>query len=103
MNIIRNDERLSTLLTEISAELRPLSRATNSESHKYLNIVGTFKHVNELYRLRVNVDIELIAMQSGLHENTVRKLFRDEDAFMSAKLSTIVSFLDTLGISLWAR
>jgi Holliday junction resolvasome RuvABC endonuclease subunit len=91
--------RVSERLVQISNELRQLSEASEPESQKYLSIEETFTRVNALYTN--TIDVELIAMQSGLHTNTVRKLFKDKDAFFNAKLSTIESFLDTLGMSVW--
>ena len=100
MSESNNASRVSERLAQISDKLRELSKASQPESANYLSIEETFTRVNALYTS--TIDVELIAMQSGLHTNTVRKLFKDKDAFMSAKLSTIESFLDTLGMSLWA-
>ena len=98
-----NASRVSSRLIEISNELQELSKAAKPESVNYLSIEQTFKRVNTMYKHDASIDVELISMQSGLHPNTVRKLFKDKDAFVSAKLSTIESFLNTLGMSLWAR
>lgn len=96
-----NANSVSSRLAEISEELHALSNVAKPESANYLSLEETFTYVNSLYNN--TIDVELISMQSGLHANTVRKLFKDKDAFMNAKLSTVQSFLDTLGISLWSR
>lgn len=96
-----NTSKVSSRLLEISEELQALSKVAKPESANYSNLDDTFAQINSLYE--TDIDVELIAMQSGLHPNTVRKLFKDKDAFSSAKLSTIQAFLDTLGISIWTR
>tara|TARA_B100002003_G_C14041301_1_gene501742 strand:+ start:706 stop:1011 length:306 start_codon:yes stop_codon:yes gene_type:complete len=101
MSELNKASRVSERLIQISEELREISKASKPESETYLSINETFEQVNALYTNTINV--ELISMQSGLHPNTIRKLFKDKEAFMSAKLSTIESFLDTLGMSLWAK
>lgn len=98
-----NSERFTQRLTEISEELRSLATNVEPKGKSLFTIDEAFEEVTSLYKNDASINVELISMQSGLHENTVRKLFKDKNAFMSAKLSTVMSFLATLGISLRAE
>lgn len=95
-----SENYLEHRLSEMGKELENLSRMAKPESAEYMNFPDLFERVNAMYK---DIDVELISMQSGLHENTIRRLFTKRDAFFNAKLCNLEKFLDVLGISLWAR
>ena len=97
-----NNVAFANKLISMSHELERLSKVAIESQPNYMTIDEAFAHIHNQYKTN-QLDTELIAMQSELHINTVRKLMANKEAFFNAKFLTIRQLLSTLGIELWAK
>lgn len=91
----------SQQLHDIVKQLQDVNKQLNVPHVGFNSLEETHRLINE--KGTKAFDVELIALQTELHPNTVRKMFKSKDYFLNAKLNNVDRFLNAIGIELWAK
>ena len=91
----------SQQLHDIVERLQDVNKQLNVPHVGFNNLEETHHLINE--KGTKAFDVELISLQTELHPNTVRKMIKNKEYFLNAKLSNVEKFLNAIGIELWAK